>query len=186
MPSHIKPMSPDLTARIISFVRYLAGLEGLLPKYRIPRPSKSFHPHKMDLVKPTTPSSKLYDVIIIGGSYAGLSAALTLYRAVHTCLIFDSGTPRNALATRTHLTSGWENESPHKSRETSRKELESSGLVEFTSQLVQTARKKADGTFEVVDSSGASWSARKILLAIGVHENYLGIEGYAENYGKLM
>ncbi|KAI1457511.1 thioredoxin reductase [Annulohypoxylon moriforme] len=126
---------------------------------------------------------ELYDVIIIGGSYAGLSAALTLYRATHTCLIFDSGDPRNALSTQTRLTSGWENEEPQKLREASRTELQNSGLVQFVSRTVRSTSKNQDGTFDVVDEEQAIWKGRKILLATGVKETYPDIEGYAENYG---
>ncbi|CAI6334299.1 unnamed protein product [Periconia digitata] len=126
---------------------------------------------------------KLYDVLIIGGSYAGLSAALTLYRATHTCLIFDSGVPRNAKSTQTRLTSGWEGEDPKTMREKSRAELESSGLVDFVASSVQTARKLEDGTFQVADGNDKIWNGRKILLSTGVNEIYPQIPGYAENYG---
>ncbi|KAF2789629.1 thioredoxin reductase [Melanomma pulvis-pyrius CBS 109.77] len=126
---------------------------------------------------------ELYDVIIIGGSYAGLSAALTLYRATHKCLIFDSGIPRNALSTKTRLTSGWEGQDPQKMRDTSKAELEGSGLVDFIPLPVQKAKKNSDGTFEVVDSDCETWRGRKILFSTGVQEIYPELEGYAENYG---
>jgi thioredoxin reductase len=131
-------------------------------------------------------SKELYDVIIIGGSYAGLSAALTLYRATHTCLVFDSGTPRNAGATQTRLTSGWEGQDPQAMRDKSRAELESSGLVDFVARKVETARRLEDGTFQVTDESSKTWRSRKILLSTGVKEIYPNLPGYAENYGTSM
>lgn len=126
------------------------------------------------------------DVLIIGGSHAGLSAALTLYRALHSCIIFDSGTPRNALSTPTHLTSSWENEDPQKLREKSKAELVESGLVQFVSTTVKSAKKNLDGTFEVIDEKNVTWRGRKLLFASGVLETHPDIEGYTENYGKLM
>jgi thioredoxin reductase (NADPH) len=43
-----------------------------------------------------------YDVVVIGGGAAGLSAALVLSRALHKVLVVDSGEPRNAPATHLH------------------------------------------------------------------------------------
>lgn len=136
---------------------------------------------------PDMPStSELFDVIIVGGSYSGLSAALTLYRATHTCIIFDSGTQRNIRAEQIRLTSGWEGHDPQALRTTSRTELRESGLVEFVDRRVDQAKKNLDGIFEVVDSGGSTWRGRKILLAIGAEEVYPDIDGYADNYASSM
>lgn len=43
-----------------------------------------------------------HDAIIIGGSYAGLSAAIQLVRARRRVLIIDDGKPRNRFAARAH------------------------------------------------------------------------------------
>ncbi|ETS77603.1 hypothetical protein PFICI_09665 [Pestalotiopsis fici W106-1] len=126
---------------------------------------------------------KIYDVIIIGGGHAGLSAALTLYRAFHTCVVIDSGAPRDALTKQTRLTLGWEGKDPEEMRETSRSELRASGLVHFNPRTASSARKLSVGTFEVVDDAGERWTGRKVLLATGVQEIYPEIEGYAESYG---
>lgn len=130
--------------------------------------------------------SEVYDVIIIGGSYAGISAALTLYRATHTCLIFDSGKYRNSSATQTRLTPGWEGQSPENVQVEMRAELEKTGLVDFVQLPIHSAQKQSDGIFEVIDAKGGTWISRKIVLAIGADEIYPAIEGYAENYGRLM
>jgi thioredoxin reductase len=47
----------------------------------------------------------LEDVLIVGGSHVGFSAALTLYRITHTWVIFDSKKPRNSYSTAVRLTS---------------------------------------------------------------------------------
>lgn len=70
--------------------------------------------------------SAITDVLIVGGSHAGLSAALTLYRALHTALIFDSRTPRNWYPSPTHLMSTWENRSLEECREASKAGLQKS------------------------------------------------------------
>ncbi|KAI0411479.1 thioredoxin reductase [Xylaria grammica] len=129
---------------------------------------------------------KTYDVIIIGGSHAGISAALTLYRAFHTCLIFDSGKPRDAASDKVRLTNGWEGQDPQAFRATSVADLEKSGLVDFVSHKATTISKNSDGNFEVVDVAESKWTGRRVLLAMGVEEKYPDIDGYAENYGSLI
>ena len=46
--------------------------------------------------------NKSFDVIIIGGSYAGLSAGMTLGRAIKNVLIIDSGKPCNIQTPYSH------------------------------------------------------------------------------------
>lgn len=130
------------------------------------------------------PESDITDVIIIGGSHSGLSAALTLYRARHTSLIFDAGTPRNGIADHVHMMPGWDGKDPNELREVCRNELRATGLVQFVPLRVVSATKGPDGLFGVVDSEGGHWKGRKILLALGVLETFPDIEGFAENYGK--
>lgn len=77
-----------------------------------------------------TGDSEITDVIIIGGSHAGLSAALTLCRACHTSLILDIGAPRNAKADHVHMTPGFDNKTPDELREVARDELRATGLVQ--------------------------------------------------------
>lgn len=133
-----------------------------------------------------TADLEITDVIIIGGSHAGLSAALTLYRACHTSLIFDAGAPRNAKADHVHMMPGFDKKTLNELREVARDELRATGLVRFVAQKVVTATKTPDGLFEVVDGTGKHWKGGKILLAPGVQEKYPDIEGYAENYGPHM
>ncbi|KAK7911488.1 hypothetical protein PG985_013969 [Apiospora marii] len=125
------------------------------------------------------PSQEISDAIIVGGSHAGLSAALTLYRANHTSLIFDDGTPRNAQAEHVHMVPAWGDKSPNALREKSRAELKETGLVRFVDRRLVSAAKLEDGTFEVVDDKGERWKGRKIVLAFGVEEKHPDIPGYS-------
>lgn len=128
----------------------------------------------------------LYDVLIVGGSHAGLSAALTLSRALHRCVIFDSSAPRDSSGTKVRLASGWDGSDPGKMKEAQRSELEAKGIIDFVSRAVVSAKKLADGTFEAVDENNIIWKGRRMLMAIGMQEIYPEIEGYAENYGTRM
>jgi gliotoxin/aspirochlorine biosynthesis thioredoxin reductase len=132
------------------------------------------------------PNNNDYDVIIVGGSHAGLSAALTLYRALHRCVIFDSSKPRDTSGAPVHLASGWDGANAEKLKEVQVSELKSTGLIDFVSRAVVSAKKLSDGTFEVTDDSNVLWKGKKILLAIGMQEVYPKIPGYAENYGSTM
>jgi thioredoxin reductase len=126
--------------------------------------------------------SSIPDVIVIGGSYAGLSTALTLCRATHTSLIFDDDTARNRIARHAHMTPTWDHKDPNELRKACREELEATGLVKFVSRKVVLARRDGD-LFEVVDSEGQSWKGKKIMLGLGVVEKHPDIEGFTENYG---
>ncbi|KAK8058076.1 FAD/NAD(P)-binding domain-containing protein [Apiospora phragmitis] len=131
-------------------------------------------------------STEISDAIIVGGSHAGLAAALTLYRASHTSLVFDAGAPRNALSDHVYMVPAWDGKNPNDLREASRAELLRTGLVQVVERRLVSASKLEDGTFEVVDAEGEHWKGRKIILASGVEEKHPDIPRYTENYGKLI
>lgn len=127
-------------------------------------------------------------VLIIGGSHAGLSAALTLARHQIDSLILDAEKPRNKWKTPTHTLPTWEDRSPDEVRRASRKELRKSGFARFVHTQVTTVRRPgADQSFfEVDDLHGRTWRGRKLLLAIGVDFVFPDIEGYEDNFPDRM
>lgn len=135
---------------------------------------------------PAATETTVTDVLIIGGSHAGLSAALTLYRVLHTCIIFDSGTPRNHYSTAVRLTSTWEARTPEEMKEASRKELLDAGFTRFVDANIVKVQRTTDGLFEVADESGTTWLGRKLLLAMGTRDIFPDIPGYADVYAKGM
>ncbi|KAL1856873.1 hypothetical protein Daus18300_010636 [Diaporthe australafricana] len=124
------------------------------------------------------------DALIIGGSHAGLSAALTLYRALHTVVIFDGKKPRNRYATAVRHTSTWEGKLPEEMREASRRELLGTGLATFVDAEAREVLKTDDGAFEVTDDEGRKWPGRELLLATGSTDLFPGLEGYEELYTR--
>lgn len=128
----------------------------------------------------------VYDVLIIGGSHAGLSAALTLSRALHRCAILDSSAPRDVSGSEVRLVSGWNGEKPSKMRDAQVSELKATGIIDFVPSGAIAAKKISNGTFEATSGDGVIWKGRKMLLAIGMQEIYPSIPGYAENYGASM
>ncbi|KAF3058466.1 hypothetical protein GL218_05718 [Daldinia childiae] len=132
----------------------------------------------------TIKNDSVADVLIIGGSHAGLSAALTLARHQIDVLIFDSNAPRNKWKTPTHVLPTWENQSPDELRRVSRKELSKTGLARFVNAQITTIKKPGLNRtfFEVGDAYGKSWRGRKLLLAMGVEFVFPEIKGYEENF----
>lgn len=131
-------------------------------------------------------SASVTDVLIIGGSHAGLSAALTLYRALHTSVIFDTHKPRNWYSSPVRLTPTWDNQDPEKLREASREELRGSKLCHFVDAAVQRVKKLDNGLFQAIDAHSELWLGRKLLLAIGVEDDFPNLPGYKENYPARM
>jgi thioredoxin reductase len=129
---------------------------------------------------------QIVDVLIIGGNHAGLSAALTLYRAMHTTVIFDAKKPRNHYSTPVRLTPTMEHKSPGQVKAESRKELEDAGFTTFVDSKIVSMEKRDDGLFEAVDANGAKWIGRKVLFATGAKDIFPAVEGYEELYTKAM
>lgn len=134
----------------------------------------------------TQTENPVTDVLIIGGSHAGLSAALTLYRALHTAVVFDCNKPRNDYSTPVRLTPTWENQSTDKLRDTARQELLSAGLTTFVDAAVQTVEQRPDGLFKLVDERDHTWVGRKVLLAIGARDVFPDLPGYPELFTQGM
>ncbi|KAI1077142.1 FAD/NAD(P)-binding domain-containing protein [Whalleya microplaca] len=125
------------------------------------------------------------DVAIIGGGPAGLTAAATLARQLHTAVVFDSKSYRNAKATSMHMVPTWENKSPSEFRSSAKRDVQSNySTIQFADIPVTKVEKKNDSHFQVWDDNGKEWNFRKVLLAVGSSDTYPGIEGYDQLWTK--
>ncbi|OTB15046.1 hypothetical protein K445DRAFT_367239 [Daldinia sp. EC12] len=125
------------------------------------------------------------DVAIIGGGPAGLTAANTLARQLHTAVVFDSKSYRNAGAGHMHMVLTWDHKSPEEYRNATRKNiLENYSTIQFADVAVTQIAKKGNTNFEVVDADGKTWNFRKVILAVGSANIYPDIEGYEELWKK--
>ncbi|RDW70939.1 thioredoxin reductase [Coleophoma cylindrospora] len=123
----------------------------------------------------------LLDAIIIGGGPAGLAAATGLARQLHTAVLFDSGLYRNRLTMHMHNVPTWDHQDPRKFREAARNDLlRRYESIKFEDQEVQTVNQTENGTFEVLDGAGRTWTSRKLVLATGVKDILPDIDGYEE------
>lgn len=124
-----------------------------------------------------------YDVIIVGGGPAGLSAALVLGRCRRRVLVCDAGQPRNAASQHMHGYLTRDGVNPREFLRMGREELARYRTVEIRDVQVTDARCEAHG-FCAVLATGETVTSRKLLLATGVVDNVPQIAGVPELYGK--
>jgi thioredoxin reductase len=123
-----------------------------------------------------------YDVIVVGGGPAGLSAALVLARARRTVLVCDGGRPRNAASQALHGFLTRDGTPPMEIRRLAREELARYDTVEVRDVEVRDASCERDG-FSVMLATGDVCRSRKLMLATGVLDHIPDIEGIRALYG---
>ncbi len=126
---------------------------------------------------------KDFDVIIIGGSYAGLSAAMSLGRSLRHVLVIDSGLPCNAPTPHSHNFITHDGEVPLVIANKAKLQVLQYETVQFLSALA-TAVQKTDLGFVVGVSSGDVFHTRKIVFATGLKDIIPDIKGFAACWGK--
>lgn len=123
--------------------------------------------------------SSQYDIMVIGGGPAGLSAVASIVRQHHKTVIFDSGKYRNEKSKYLHTLSGWDHKEPAELRTASRNDFTRYGSVTIEDVEVEDIKKRDDGLFEV-SSNGKIWVGKKVILATGVEDIFPDIPGYAD------
>lgn len=123
-----------------------------------------------------------YDVIIIGGSYAGLSAAMALGRAMRNVLIIDSGKTCNRQTPHSHNFLTQDGNTPESIAKISKAQVLEYPTIEFMESKV-TRVTGENNEFMVYNSEGQSMAARKILFATGLKDLMPKIKGFAECWG---
>ena len=131
----------------------------------------------------STTHDQVYDVAVIGGGSAGLSAALILARARRSVVVIDGGAPRNAPASAAHGLLGQEGVNPLALLEKGRAEAASYG-AHIVQASVQNASGTADDGFTFALDDGATVRAGQVLIATGVRDELPAIPGLAERWGR--
>lgn len=126
--------------------------------------------------------NKEFDVIIIGGSYAGLSAGMALGRALRKVLIIDSGKPCNSQTPYSHNFLTQDGKTPKEIATVARQQVEKYATVTFYTGLAMSGVKLATG-FEITTQAGNKFIAGKLLFATGIKDLLPHMEGFAECWG---
>lgn len=126
----------------------------------------------------------MYDVIIVGGGPAGLSAALMLGRSRRRVLVCDTGRPRNAASRAMHGFLSRDGMAPQEFLAVAREQLRQYDTVELLAAEVVEAACRSDARFHVALADGSTFISRKLLIATGVVDNLPQIPGFAELYGR--
>lgn len=123
-----------------------------------------------------------FDVVVVGGSYAGLSAAMTLGRSIRKVLIVDSGQPCNAQTPHSHNFITHDGATPASIAEKAKKQVLQYPTVSFLDDAVVEV-KGENKDFQVSTAAGVQVRAKKILFATGVKDLMPDIPGFAECWG---
>lgn len=125
----------------------------------------------------------VYDVIIVGGSYSGISAGLQLARARRKVLVIDAGQRRNRFAHNSHGFLGQDGRDPGTIASEARAQLLAYPTVEWLSQPAIQA-KTSSGGFVITAANGEQFAARRLILATGVVDELPEIPGLSERWGQ--
>ncbi|MEU4042258.1 NAD(P)/FAD-dependent oxidoreductase [Streptomyces antibioticus] len=126
-------------------------------------------------------ADETYEVIVIGGGAAGLSAALVLGRARRRTLVVDAGEPRNAPAAHMHGYLTRDGMAPADFLAAGREEIARYGVELVRDRAVDVVR---DTDFAVVLAGGRTVRARQLVVATGLKDELPPLRGLAERFGR--
>lgn len=127
----------------------------------------------------------LNDVIVIGGSYAGVAAALQLVRAHRTVTVIDAGKRRNRFASHSHGFLTQDGVAPDEIIRQARVQLLAYPTVTWIDATAAKVVGKIDA-FTVTLENNASYDARRLILATGVSDTLPEIPGLEERWGRFV
>jgi thioredoxin reductase len=125
----------------------------------------------------------MFDAIVIGGSFAGLSAAMQLARARRRVLVIDAGRPRNRFAATAHGFFGQDGRPPADIRRDALAQLTAYPTVSMHSGEAVAAQRDGTG-FRVALADGKEEIGRRLVLATGVRDSLPPVPGLQERWGS--
>ena len=128
------------------------------------------------------PTTTPYDVVVVGGGPAGLSAATWAARYRRSVLVVDSGDYRNKWVESSHGYLGADPSNPMTLLEQARSDLARYPEVTFCHGRATAARREGDGRF-VVTVDGAEFGGLRLVLATGVVDEFPEVDGFFDHYG---
>lgn len=125
---------------------------------------------------------KNFEVIIIGGSYAGLSAAMALGRSLRNVLIIDSGLPCNRQTPFSHNFLTQDGKTPQEISMLARQQVEKYDTITFHEGRASGGKKTETG-FEITTDAREKFTSKKLIFATGIKDMMPDIKGFAECWG---
>ncbi len=122
------------------------------------------------------------DVIIIGGSYAGLSAAMALGRSMRKVLLINSGLPCNRQTPHSHNFITQDGATPKEIAEKAKEQVLHYPTVTLINDIAISA-KKLENTFTITTQAGHVFTAKKLVVASGIKDLFPDIKGFAACWG---
>lgn len=132
---------------------------------------------------PLMQNENLLDVVIVGGSYAGLSAAMALGRARRNTVVVDAGEPCNRFTPASHNFLTQDGVAPAAIAVAAKAQVERYPTVSFRQGLAHAVQVEGEG-FRVELADGNVLRARRVLLATGIRDQLPEVPGVADCWGK--
>lgn len=126
--------------------------------------------------------NKYFDVIIIGGSYAGLSAAMALGRSLREVLIIDGASPCNQQTPYSHNFLTQDGKTPKEIAQKAKEQVLKYPTIEFLEDYVISA-VKTDKGFTVKTENNQDFTGKKLLFATGIKDQLPEIKGFSQCWG---
>ncbi|CAN5132834.1 NAD(P)/FAD-dependent oxidoreductase [soil metagenome] len=124
----------------------------------------------------------MYDVLVVGGSYAGISAAIQLGRARRSALVVDAGERRNRFVAHAHGFLGQDGQAPEAIAAKGREELRRYGTIEW--RVGEVTEVRAAGSGFVTRIGGEEHASKRVILATGVVDELPAIPGLSGRWGS--
>lgn len=125
---------------------------------------------------------QFYEVIIIGGSYAGLSAAMALGRSRRRVLIIDDHKPCNRQTPHSHNFITQDGQTPAAIAAAARQQVSNYPTISWLDTRATGAERVAEG-IAIHTEASATVTAKKLLLATGVKDIALAVPGFEACWG---
>ncbi|TRZ42249.1 NAD(P)/FAD-dependent oxidoreductase [Robertkochia solimangrovi] len=123
-----------------------------------------------------------FEVIIIGGSYAGLSAAMSLGRSMRKVLILDNNLPCNRQTPYSHNFITQDGIPPAKIAAQAKEQVLRYPTITFVSDTAISGTK-TNGSFLIATRSGKEYYSAKLIFATGIKDQLPDIPGFADCWG---
>jgi thioredoxin reductase len=123
-----------------------------------------------------------YDVLIVGGGAAGLSAALMLCRSLRSVLVVDAGAPRNGRSVGVHGFLSRDGMAPADLLAAGREEVRAHGGDITTGKAISAST--GPGGFTVLLQDGRKMDSRRLLIASGFEDELPEVPGIEERWGR--